>query len=199
MNDLYIEVEDFLSPDEIEIVENNILSIDFPWFYQQNSVGGLFPFHSHVIFGRGELTDNYSPISNSTLSNWVVPIIERFSANHLNKPVENIYRSCLNSTHGWNLPYPYIEPHVDHKFNHYNLLIYLNDGFDGGDTLLFDKLLCGENAKLNYNIDECNQLNVLCAMKPKKYKAVCFPGSIFHSVSNFSSNTRRVVSVTTFS
>ena len=200
MNELYIEAEDFLNPDEIEIVENNILSNDFGWFYQQNSVGGLFPFYSHVIFGRDTLDDDsYTPISNSTLSSWVLPIVERFSTLYLNKSVEKIYRSCLNSTQGWTLPYPYIEPHVDHKFNHYNLLIYLTDEFEGGGTLLFDKMLVGDNQKLNYDVDEYDQLNVLCNIKPKRYKAVCFPGSIFHSVSNFHSNNRRVVSVTTFS
>lgn len=198
MSDLFLEVNNFLTNDEIEVVEKNILTPEFPWFYQERSTSDLFPFFSHVVNPRCNDEENDIPISNSSLSHFVKPIVERFCEKHLGRPLKKLYRSAFNATYGWNLEYPFIEPHVDHFFDHYNLIIYLNDDFEGGDTLLFDKYLCEGLSESHYSVDDYNQVNILHSIKSEKYKALCFDGKLFHGLSNIKSGKRRVILVTTF-
>ena len=197
---MFDEITDFLTKDELEIVNKNILSSDFPWFYQQHATSDSFPFFSHVIYARAfEGGDNnYTPISNSTLSHWSKEIVNRYCNERLGKPLQRIYRSCLNLTYGWNIPYPFIEPHVDHLFDHYNLLVYLNDVNYGGETLLFDKYYCEGMEKANYTVDEYDKVSILERIPAQKGKAICFDGRIYHGMSNFPSDQKRVVLVTTF-
>ena len=198
---LFHEKENFLTEEELQVVDNYILTADFPWYYQQHATSDLFPFHSHVIFARDMLggDEDYEPVSNSALSSWVTPIVKRYSEQYLDKPATSIFRACINSTHGWNLPYPFIEPHVDHKFDHMNLLIYLNDDVkEGGETLLFDKYLCEGMEKYNYTVNDYDQVQIMHSIKPQKGKALCFDGRLFHGVNNFKSDTRRIVLVATF-
>lgn len=197
---LFHEVNNFLTEEEMEVVDNNILSDEFPWFYQNAATTSNFPFLSHVVYAREtNENDDYLPLSNSPLASLVGPMVTRYCNTYLNRPLKQIYRSCLNLSNGWNLDYPFMEPHIDHTFDHYNLIVYLNDfNGPGGETLLFDKYLCDEMNKGHYNVDEYNQLSVLERIQPEKNKAVCFSGKIFHSMANFQSNERRVILVTTF-
>lgn len=199
MNELFLEVENFLTGDEIQVVENNILSPEFPWFYQERSSSDKFPFFSHVVHPRCNNEEDEIPITNSSLSHFVHPIVERFCQKYLGRPVNKIYRSALNLTYGWNSEYPFTEPHVDHKFDHYNLIVYLNDDFVGGDTLLFDKYLCEGVNQYNYSVEDYDKLNVLHSIKSKKYKALCFDGKLFHGLGNIQSGKKRIILVTTFS
>lgn len=197
---MFDEIYDFLTKEELEIVNKNILSADFPWFYQQHATSDLFPFFSHVIYARASEgdDDNCTPISNSTLSHWSNEIVNRYCNERLGKPLQRIYRSSLNLTYGWNIPHSFTEPHVDHLFNHYNLLVYLNDVDYGGETLLFDKYYCEGMKKANYTVDEYDKVSILEKIPAKQGKVVCFDGKVYHGVSNFSSNQKRVVLVTTF-
>ena len=198
---LFHEAHNFLNEEELSVVDNYILTPHFPWYFQQQATSDLFPFHSHVIYSRDMNSDDgdYEPVSNSALSSWVTPIVKRYSEKYLNKPMTKIYRACLNSTQGWNLPHPFIEPHVDHMFDHVNLLVYLNDDVkEGGETILFDKYLCEGMDACNYSVDDYDKVEVMHSIKPEKGKALCFDGRLFHGVNNFRSDTRRVVLVVTF-
>jgi hypothetical protein len=196
---LHHEVENFLTEDDLEIVDNNILSNNFHWYYSQDSTSSLFPFLSHVIYARNEHNESHDTksVSNSPLSYWVKPLVNRYCETYLGRPLEKIYRSCLNLSQGWNMPYPHMEPHIDHQFDHYNLIVYLNDVESGGETLLFDKYFC-DDMNTCYDVNQYNEVSILERIKPQKGKAVCFDGRIFHTMNNFTSNQRRVILVTTF-
>lgn len=197
VNELYYEIENFLTEEELEIVDNNILSNEFPWFYHQDSTSSRFPFFAHVIYSRINEESEGASISNSSLSHFVNPIVKRFSEKYLHKENIVICRSALNCTIGWNNEYEYTEPHVDHKFNHLNLIVYLNDDYDSGETILFNRYLCESDKKYCYSVDEYDELQPIAKITPKKGKAVVFDGRIFHAMSNMNSNKKRVILVTT--
>jgi hypothetical protein len=196
---LFHEVDDFLTEEELGIVDNNIMSKDFPWYYHQDSTSTLFPFFSHVIYARNTARDDddYKVLSNSPMSHFMGPIVNRYCKKYLNKPVEKIYRSCLNLSFGWNVPYTHMEPHVDHKFEHHNLLIYLNTVNQGGETIIFDKYYF-EGMDTCFTINEYDKVESVASISAQRGKAVCFDGKLFHSINNFPTNDKRVVLVTTF-
>jgi hypothetical protein len=194
------QIPNFLTDEEKEVVENSILSTEFPWYYQEESTVDLFPFFSHVIHPRvAQGKENeVPPAINSPLAHFVKPIIDRYCQTYLNRPVDKIYRSCLNTTYGWNFDYPFTEPHTDHVVDHYNMIVYLNDDFEGGETLLFDKYFCQGMTPCMFSVNDYDKVNVLEKLKPEKYKAVVYDGNIYHGMANIKSGKRRVILVTTF-
>ena len=52
---LFHEVNNFLNEEELSVVDNYILTPEFPWYFQQHATSDLFPFHSHVIYARDML------------------------------------------------------------------------------------------------------------------------------------------------
>ena len=200
MESLVHEVENFLTGEELEVVDNTILSKEFSWYYQEESTVDLFPFFSHVIHPRVAENDEESAplITNSPMHYFVLPIVERYCKLYLNRPLQKIYRSSLNCTYGWNTPYPFTEPHIDHKFDHMNLIVYLNDDFEDGETLIFDKYNCEGMGECMYSVDDYDKVNIFQKISPKKGKISCFDGKLYHGMNNLKSGKRRVILVTTF-
>ncbi|AIX17259.1 DNA endonuclease V [Synechococcus phage ACG-2014b] len=200
MHSLVHEVENFLTEEELEVVNKSILSQDFSWYYQKESTVDLFPFFSHVIHPRmPEQDEEDSPVyTNSPLHYFVTPIVERYCQSQLGRPMQKIYRSSLNCTYGWNTPYPFTEPHIDHKFDHLNLIVYLNDDFEDGETLIFNKYFCEGMSECMYSVDDYDKVKILQKITPKQGKVSCFDGKLYHGMNNLKSGRRRVILVVTF-
>jgi hypothetical protein len=172
-----IEVENFLLEKELSFIDSEILSHIIPWHYSKHSTSEKFPFFEHVIIPREQYESDITTIT-SPLHDFFTDIQKRF-CEVCDIKMDKIYRQCLNLTfpcdeseHG--------DPHVDHTFPHKNIIFYLNDGYEMGETLFFDE-------------DD----NIVREVTPKRGKVVCFDGSISHSV-RWISRGRRIIFVSTF-
>lgn len=195
---MYYNEEDFLTEEESQLVDNEILSNNFPWYFQGYSTSNKFPFYSHVIVPRCE-EDEINP-SNSTLYDFFLPIIDRFREKHSMEKTP-ILRMCLNasSSDPRDIIYPHTDIHVDHHFSHKAVILYLNDDFEDGNTILFARYYC-EGLETNYDLDKYNkeEFPILAQIQPKKNKLICFDGRIFHAAGWTKNNKRRVALITTF-
>jgi len=200
MESLVHEVENFLTEEELEVVNKTILSKEFPWYYQEESTVDLFPFFSHVINPRVPENDEEDAplLTNSPLHHFVTPIVERYCQKYFGRPLIKIYRSSLNCTYGWNTPYPFTEPHIDHKFEHNNLIVYFNDDFEDGETLIFDKYHVEGMKECMYSVDDYDKVKIFQKITPKQGKVACFDGKLYHGMNNLKSGKRRVILVVTF-
>lgn len=172
-----IEIEDFLFKEELEFIDNEITSHVIPWHWDPASVTEKFPFFDHIIIPREEReTDPVTVVS--PLHEFFTTIQKRF-CDVCELPMEKIYRQCINLT------FPsdngeYSEPHTDHDFPHKNIIMYLNDGYEMGETILYnDDLTIGKK------------------IEPKKGKVICFDGSIIHGV-RWIPRGRRIIFVSTW-
>ena len=172
-----IEIEDFLFQEELEFIDREINSSIIPWHWNSASVTEKFPFFEHVIVPREENeTDDMRVVS--PLYEFFTTIQKRFCT-VCEIPMEKIYRQCINLT------FPsdgeeYSEPHTDHEFVHKNMIIYLNDGYEMGETILYN-----------------NDLTIGKKIEPKKGKVICFDGSIDHGV-RWIPRGRRIIFVSTW-
>jgi hypothetical protein len=192
---MYFEEKNFLTEEECSVIESEIMSSNFPWYYQDYSTSDKFPFHSHVIIPRCQ-EDEINPV-NSTIYNFFLNIIDRFREKH-DMEKTPLLRACLNSSSSFD-KYPHSDVHVDHHFSHKTIIVYLNDDFEGGDTILFGKYWC-EGLNTNYRLESYDpeEFSELTRISPEKYKAVCFDGRIFHATEWVKNNKRRVIFIATF-
>lgn len=171
------EVKNFLMGDEISFIDSEILSDHVPWHYDKISTSERFPFFKHTIITRAEtessVTEIVSPL-HDFFTNIQIRFCETYDIN-----IKKIYRQCLNLTFPCE-DFEHGDPHVDHNFKHKNMIIYLNDDYEMGETLFFNK-----------------HGKIIGEVKPEKGKIVCFDGSIFHSI-KWIPKGRRIVFVSTF-
>lgn len=194
---LFIEEENFLTEAEMQVIEKEILSNKFPWFYQQESTSSKFPFFSHVIVPRYNAEEGGEPTVNSEIYEFFMKILNRFRDKHYMDHTK-IFRACLNTSLS-ETRYPHSDIHVDHHVSHKSVIIYLNDDYEGGDTLLFDRYYFDQlNVQYDLETTDLSQFNVMKRITPKKGKLVCFDGKIFHAAEWPKDNKRRVVCVITF-
>jgi hypothetical protein len=192
---MYYSESNFLTEEETKVIDDEILANTFPWYYQKYSTSNKFPFYSHVIVPRCE-EDEINDV-NSTIYNFFIKIVDRFrEKNGLEKTP--LLRACLNSSSSFE-KYEHSDIHVDHHFSHKTIIIYLNDDFDGGDTLLFNRYYC-EGLQTNYNLDSYNkeEFDILTRIKAEKNKVACFDGRIYHATEWTKNNKRRVIFIATF-
>jgi hypothetical protein len=192
---MYYSESNFLTEEETKVIDDEILSNTFPWYYQKYSTSDKFPFYSHVIVPRCE-EDEINDV-NSTIYNFFIKIVDRFrEKNGLEKTP--LLRACLNSSSSFE-KYEHSDIHVDHHFSHKTIIIYLNDDFYGGDTLLFNRYYC-EGLQTNYNLDSYNreEFDILTRIKAEKNKVACFDGRIYHATEWTKNNKRRVIFIATF-
>lgn len=119
-------------------IKEIILSSNFNWYYNPSSTTSSkkisghidMPFYSHTLLRRPE-TERYSFKSSPHLDKVIEVFDEILEYNGISKNDYYYIRSCVNCVHSS----PGIQlstPHIDHKFPHYNLIIYLTDV--GGKT-----------------------------------------------------------------
>jgi len=167
--------------------EKIVLDNNFPWFYQQVSTSDQYPFLSHTLIPRYNLSDNI--VVNSEfwydISEVFYDTIEQY-----NIKLDKICRASLNLTNH-SSKFVHNDPHIDHDFPHKNFLFYINN-FDNGYTYIFDKKYDGVNMILDKN------LKVKETIKPKKGDIVIFDGLNYHAQGFCNENQWRCVLIVTF-
>jgi hypothetical protein len=154
----------------------------FPWFFQEiirnGSEEGKDSLYAHTL--RLRHSDESLPVTGESNSG-VMQAMEDifFEIAKSNKvEVDTVLRSAVNATH--HSKQSMTEVHTDHKFEHNNFLLYLND-VTAGETILFNE----------------DKLTALKIIAPTKYKAVFFSSSP-HAHKFCGYGERRLVFVVTF-
>lgn len=127
-----------LTNDELDLVENTLLGDSFPWFHQKRSIPKdkdfskqSYPFFSHNLMLRAPSKNNEPGLVNSELFEPFYNIFNRHCSSY-----KHLLRMSLNLTFYNDTDYG--DVHVDHNFDHKNMIIYLNK-FSNGSTFLFDE------------------------------------------------------------
>jgi hypothetical protein len=169
-----IEDSNFLSKFQKKHIENVILGNNFPFYYTYtNGPINDHPFLAHIILQRPEFR-NYNDF-NSTHHKFFIEIFKSFCDKN-NIKYSKFFRIAVNLT--FKLKQKKSEIHVDHSFEHKQLIIYLNDCDQSAKTILL------KNNKIYKKI------------KPKKYKGVCFDKCKHYML--YPKTNARVVVVYTF-
>lgn len=192
MNKIAKELKNPFTDEYLEFKKIIFETEDFPWFFSKDTTGigsDCYYFYYHAILTRG------SPptISSQGLFNGCQLIVEQI-LNFNNIKFNCIHRMALNATHHY--PFKYNNPHVDHDYEHKNMLIYLNES--DGNTIIFREkygLECNQNWMPSNN----HKFHIEDKIKPMKDKIITFHGSHFHCHSFPKPNQRRVVFVVTYS
>lgn len=176
----YVKFDNALTLHEANFIKDHILSDSFPWFYQEraipknkkySSVG--YPFMAHNLMLRAESKKREPGIVNSTYFDFFYEIFKRNCKTEHNF----LLRMSLNLT--FFHPEKHGDIHVDHDFNHSNMIIYLNQFSDGKTYLFNDK---------NEIVDEISpSLNTGCI----------FPGTM-HAQGFCSPGESRLILIATF-
>lgn len=168
-------------PQETDIINNEILGDNFPWYLQKSSTSqDDIPFFSHVLVNRSNDRNTDGKV-NSEYYYFFKSILDRISNNN-NLNIDRIYRASLNLTY----PTPnelHGVPHIDHNFPHRSCILYLNNS--SGNTVLFKD-------PIN------NKLIITNEVEPKQGRAFFFNGMTYHSVRPSQGNDVRAICVFTF-
>jgi len=173
----YRESYNFLNEDNINFIENTILSNKFPFYQLKHTVSDNDQLTlSHVLLRRPE--DSSERISSPYFTP-ALNIVKSF-LNSLNvKGNVNLLRLAINFT--FNNGHEKCETHQDHPYDHTQFIIYLNDPLDKeSKTVIYDK----------------DHKTVLKEIKPEKYKGVWFEGQP-HSL-YFPKKGNRIILIGTF-
>ena len=114
-------------------LKNFVLSSEFPWLYSYST---KMPFYSHVFLDRPENAKFSNPQSEFLGLNLKV-LDEIIQHNNLFDRYFFL-RSNANCVHS-DSGEQFSEPHIDHRFPHFNLLVYLTNEGDGGETIVEDE------------------------------------------------------------
>ena len=110
-----------------------VLSPSFPWLY---SFSTKMPFYSHVFLDRPE-NNKFSKPQSDLLGLNLKVLDEIIEHNNLFDRCFFL-RSNANAVHA-DIGEQFSEPHIDHRFPHFNLLVYLTNEGDGGETIVEDE------------------------------------------------------------
>lgn len=180
---MYKEVEDFLSEENINFIENVILDSKLPFYHhpfscfdKNNKPDNRF-FLSHIILKRIENRQEGESY-NSSYYPEVLSILNSFFKKIKIKPKKYL-RISINYT--YNNGHKKSDTHLDHpNIKHKQVLIYLNDCLDkGASTVILDK-----NKK------------IIKKVSIKKYKGVLFGNNLHYHY--FPKKGCRLVLVCTF-
>ena len=127
----------------------------------------------HVLLNRKEHRRD-GEYSNSSILPEAINILDNFTKKN-NIEYKEVFRAALNYT--YNNGHEYGGFHVDHSYDHYQLIVYLNDCDPKSVTLIKDK-------------------NKIIKIKPKKYKGVMFK-NVPHNM-KFPEKGERLILVITF-
>tara|TARA_A100001391_G_scaffold168730_2_gene129339 strand:+ start:1535 stop:2107 length:573 start_codon:yes stop_codon:yes gene_type:complete len=185
--------ENFLTKEELQVVNKEILQNDFPWYPMDNTLKDKsFPMMTHILIERCDLDEK--PISNSNYSSFFETIVKRFCKKYKIK-FNRFLRASLNLTMS-NSKYSFISPHVDHRFKHNLIIIYLEDC--SGDTIIFDRKYTEGDNIIDVESLKIKKLKILKKIKPKQGKVMICDGSYFHTYGFCKHDEIRRVGVFTF-
>tara|TARA_E500000305_G_scaffold98113_1_gene89505 strand:+ start:349 stop:897 length:549 start_codon:yes stop_codon:yes gene_type:complete len=177
-NNLFIQDRDFLSEDQKRHINEVILQPNFPFYLQQNAAPadgneGL----CHIGLARPELRPPESNQFdfNSSFGPFALSMLNAFATKNKIK-VKEMLRAAVNLTFA--TASGKSGTHVDHNFDHTNLLIYLNDPEDKESATVL--------------VDE----GVEHRISPEKFKGICFESTPHYAT--FPKYGSRVVAAISF-
>jgi len=168
-----IEDNNFLSNTHKQYIEKEILGEEFPYYYTQAFDDG-YPFLCHTILQRPEMR-NHNNFNSQKHSEFFIDIFKTF-CNKNNIKYSSLFRVAVNLT--FNLKHKKSTTHVDHDFDHKQLIIYLNDCDKKAKTILL---------KNNKKFAE---------ITPKKYKGACFDKCKHYMI--YPKSNARIIVIYTF-
>lgn len=166
----FIEDKCLFDEKEKEYIDELIINNCFPYYYQSTAVNDdHYPFLCHTL----KFTDK--AIHHSSETEKFIGILDKFCKKH-KIDYDTVYRVAINLT--FNNGYKQSAIHCDHKFEHKQLIIYLNEPKDKKSQTVIT--------------DNNKEIKVV----PEKYKAICFGKvSHYHYTPRFG---ERIVAVFTF-
>ena len=174
----FIEDDNFLKTKQKFHINDAILSDNFPYYFQKVSHidGGGDSFLCHVVLNRPEERNGGDGV-NSPYYSFFKELLETFCEKH-NIKINEIFRIAVNLT--YNAGSIDSITHVDHKFEHKQLIIYLNEPNDNNaNTVIVD-----------------NNNKIVKEVSPKKYKGVCFDSSPHYL--KYPKTGERIIAIFTF-
>jgi hypothetical protein len=158
-------IDDIISKDYADRIENLFLSINFPWYYIKDitDIGNQKrPAFTHQLYNDKKV--------NSEVLEFLTPLIEAsgISGNLVQA------RSFLQMPLAYDFNTP-DDPHIDLDYPHTVLLYYVKDS--DGDTVL-------------YGYDSLEETQ---RVTPKKGRAVIFDGMLYHTALQPKLDTRCII------
>ena len=147
--------KDFLTPDNKRFIEEKILDTNFPYFFQAGAVSRNQKdfFMSHVVLQRLEHSEDHRKAINTDLDTYhnTIDILRNFCDSIGEKP-HFFTRAGYNIT--FNCGFDKCEPHQDHKYDHKQIIIYLNNSL--AKTVI------------------CSNEKIVKKLTPETGKGICF-------------------------
>ena len=133
----FVEDKDFLSKDQKKTIDYLVEDQQIPFYLshvaaEKNDKCVNF---RHQVIARADKDAQLPGIENSELVDFTRGLLSTFCTKHKIK-YKLIYRASINVTMPNNVVYK-VGKHKDHLFPHKQLLIYLNNSYDG-DTVILD-------------------------------------------------------------
>ena len=128
-------LENPITPNYLQL-KDIVLSPSFLWSY---TLSTKMPFYSHTFLERPENGKFSNPQSELLGLNLKV-LDEIIRYNNLGSSFDRCFflRSNANAVHA-DTGEQFSESHIDHRFPHFNLLVYLTNEGDGGETIVEDE------------------------------------------------------------
>ena len=119
------------------VAYGNIPDLSVKWSYSPITTSDKFPQLYHGLLARNTLDPDYNEVRSRPNSPYWGMFNEILETTLNENGIENngVTRACINMT--YHIPgYEFFDPHVDSYFDHYNVILYLNE--TEGNTVVFD-------------------------------------------------------------
>ena len=187
--------DDFLDLEQFNVLQEQIMSMQFPWFYNKHV--SMLPEHNniqdplaketdgfhHVFYDK---SDNAKSFTFSILNNLFIALEQKLniSTKDMLRIIASMKTPKINFTEqNYNLP------HIDYNFPHKSLIYYINDS--DGDTRIFnEKFVLTHNGS---GIGFRDKFHIRERVTPKSNRLLLIDGLIYHTASNPIEAERRVI------
>ena len=185
----YMIDDDFLPEGIVEEIQDTLLNSDAGWFLGKQLLSKDYKFKTNIDpYNGSQFNHLFFSDSKVHSPHWDMgyKLISQFCDKH-NITLMAVMRCKSNLT----FPDSSIDqsktetPHVDHMWNHFTLLYYVNDS--DGETILYNQKFDGQKEVV---------LTELARVSPKAGRAVLFDGLLYHSPTVPSKNYRAVINYT---
>lgn len=172
----YKESKNFLTKENIDYIENVILSEYFPFYLSKGSTTeDNYKIMLHTLLFRPEEKEEKDRI-NSPHYKDMLNLVNSFF-NKFNIKPKRILRMCVNFS--FNNGAKKCPIHQDHIYSHKQLIIYLNDADPCSKTVILNK-----------------KNKIIKEVAPEKYKGICFENLPHYMI--YPKKCERVILITTF-
>tara|TARA_Y100000592_G_C5412240_1_gene288695 strand:- start:413 stop:1018 length:606 start_codon:yes stop_codon:yes gene_type:complete len=166
--------EGYISQKRLEWINDNVTrNQNFPWYHYPISVIGFsknWPSFTHTLIGRYDYDNLSEGEPNSEYEPFFTDLIKEICVEN-DIRLKRILRGGLNYTSYFKAKHSHT--HYDHNWEHYNIIIYLNN-FSKGSTYLFKETYEDE-------VSPYEAKKIIKEMKADVGKYVIFPGKNYHA------------------